>query len=266
MGLLYRTSGILRYMNISVITLFPLVIQPFFTTSIMKRATEAGKVSIKTVDLRDFALDSYGTVDDRPYGGGAGMVLRIEPLHAALKQVDPNHRAHRVLTSPRGAVWNQSKAIEYSKKNNLIIIAGHYEGFDDRITQYIDEEVSVGDYVMTGGELAAAVVVDSVVRLLPGVLKKEDAAAIESFMPVAIDELEKAVGSTPELQHLRRVQKRTTVSLLEYPHFTRPQNYEHASVPEVLLSGNPRQLRTWQLREAYRITKARRPDLLGPQK
>lgn len=265
MGLLYRTSGILRYMNISVITLFPLVIQPFFTTSIMKRATEAGKVSIKTVDLRDFALDSYGTVDDRPYGGGAGMGLRIEPLYAALKQVDPSHRAHRVITSPRGAVWNQSKAVDYAKKKDIVIIAGHYEGFDDRIMPYLDEEVSVGDYVMTGGELAAAAMVDSVVRLLPGVLKKEDAATVESFMRVSVDALTKALDNASEAEYLRK-QGMTTVRLLEYPHFTRPQNYEHASVPEVLLSGNPRQLRTWQLREAYRITKARRPDLLGPQK
>lgn len=238
------------------------MVQPFFTTSIMKRAQEAGKASIKTVDLRDFALDSYGTVDDRPYGGGAGMVLRIEPLHAALNQVDPNHRAHRVMTSPRGAVWNQAKAVDFSHKKNLVIIAGHYEGFDDRITQHIDEEISIGDYVMTGGELAAAAMVDSIVRLLPGVLKKEDAAAIESFMPVSIDELEKAVGSTPELQRVRNTRGTAMVSLLEYPHFTRPQTYEGYVVPEVLLSGNPKELRVWQLRESYRITKERRPDLL----
>lgn len=249
-------------MNITVITLFPRVVQPFFETSIMKRAAEAGKALMKTVDLRDFALDTYGTVDDRPYGGGAGMVLRIEPLHAALKHTDPHHTAHRVLTSPRGVVWNQSKAVEYSKKKDIVIIAGHYEGFDDRISHYIDEEVSIGDYVMTGGELAAAAVVDSMVRLLPGVLKKEDAAAVESFMQVSIDDLQKAVGNTTELQRLQQ-QGKKVVSLLEYPHFTRPQTYEGVTVPSVLLSGNPKELRVWQLREAYRITKERRPDLLA---
>lgn len=246
-------------MKITIISLFPDMFSGFLQDSIIKRAQEQGYVSIDFVNPRDFTTDVHKTVDDRPYGGGAGMVLMADPMLQAIRSVR-TEQSCVLSTSPRGKVYSQQKATELSEKQELIIVAGHYEGMDERILKEIDEEISLGDYVLTGGELAAAVIVDSVVRLLKGVLKKEDASQEESFFTVSLDELERIVGNVEEVQ---RAQEKglATVSLLEYPHYTRPQTFEDEHVPEVLLSGNPALIRAWRIEQAFRITQERRPDL-----
>ena len=235
-------------MKISIITLFPKMVSSFFEESIIKRAVEKKLTEIEIVDLRKFATDSYGTVDDRPYGGGAGMVLKVDVLHKAIQSVIPNtslsSRAKSrdpakriVLTSARGRVFDQDKAKKFSKLNHLVIIAGHYEGVDERVLDYVDEELSIGDFVMTGGEIAAAAIIDAAVRLIPGVLKKSDATANETF----------DIGGR---------------KLLEYPHYTRPEVYQGKKVPEVLLGGDHKKIDEWRLKKALELTKKRRPDLL----
>ncbi|OGK40543.1 tRNA (guanosine(37)-N1)-methyltransferase TrmD [Candidatus Roizmanbacteria bacterium RIFCSPHIGHO2_12_FULL_44_10] len=250
-------------MKITILTLFPQMISGFLGESILKRAQEKGAVEIDVVNIRDFAVDKHKTVDDRPFGGGAGMVLMAEPLIKAIASVKLGNSGKQkvILTSPRGIVYSQKKAQEYAGLDNLVIIAGHYEGFDERITNYIDEEISIGDYVLTGGELPAAIIVDSIIRLLPGVLKKEDATENESFFSVSIEELIEAVGSDDVLDQLREKGAKT-VQLLEYPHYTRPQELAGKKVPEVLVAGDPKKIRVWQLKEAYSITKKNRPELL----
>lgn len=247
-------------MKITIITLFPQMFEGFLQESIVKRAQEKGAVDLSFVQLRDFAVDAHGTVDEPPYGGGAGMVLRVEPVMQALTSCKTKD-SHVVLTSPRGTVYDQHKALEFSECKDLIIVAGHYEAVDERVMSEIDEEISVGDYVLTGGELPAAIMVDSIVRLLPGVLKKEDATTIESFFEVSLDDLIKAVGEDETLDILQKTGAKT-VKLLEYPHYTRPQEFDGKKVPEILLSGNHAEIIKWQLQEAYSITKKRRPDLL----
>ena len=190
------------------------------------------------------------------------MVLRIEPLVRALTSVDPQHDSHRILTSARGRVWNQKRARELvAQAQDITIIAGHYEGVDERIGTYIDDEISLGDFVMTGGELTAAAMVDSMVRILHGVLKKEEATAVESFMEVSVAELSSLL---PTEKQLLKLQERgvTTVRLLEYPQYTRPQSFEGSDVPALLRSGNPKEIRAWQLCQAYAATLLKRPDLL----
>jgi len=259
-------------MKITVITLFPKMISGFIEESIIKRAQEKGAVEIEIVNLRDFALDDYGSVDDRPYGGGAGMVLRVEPIYEALKKINEgttlehpeafaHSRGYTVLTSPKGRVYNQKVAEEYAQKDHLIIIAGHYEDVDQRVRDYIDEEVSLGDYVMTGGEITAAAVVDSVVRLLPSVLKKEEATKVESFFEVDVRTL---LELLPNEESLQRLQQRGTekVQLLEYPHYTRPEEFLGKKVPEILLSGHAKNIEEWRLKMAYEETVKKRPDLL----
>ncbi len=262
-------------MKITVITLFPAMVEAFLGESIVKRAIERGVVSVEIVNLRDFATDNYGTVDDRPYGGGAGMVLKAPILHAALQKLkiengqltmsQAEHSQfsipHTILTSAKGAPYTQQKAKELSQLDNIVIVCGHYEGVDERIMDEIDEEVSIGDFVMTGGEIAAAAIVDSVVRLLPGALKKDDATSEESFMQVNIHELVAAVGSTNELSTLLS-QGAATVRILEYPHYTRPEVWQDKAVPEVLLSGDPKKIRVWKLQQAYKQTVMKRKDLL----
>jgi tRNA (guanine37-N1)-methyltransferase len=233
-------------MRISIITLFPKMISGFFDESIIKRAQEKKLVEIELINLRDFAINDYGQVDDRPYGGGAGMILRIEPLYNAIQKIKmqkskckiTNQNLKIILTSPKGRIFNQAVAKEYSKLNHLILIAGHYEGVDERVMDYIDEEVSMGDFILTGGEIVAAAIVDSVVRLLPRVLKKDEATKFESFFEID--------GKT----------------LLEYPQYTRPEEFMGKKVPEVLLSGDPKKIYAWQIKEALKETKKKRDDLL----
>lgn len=238
------------------------MLSSFFSESIVKRAVEKKLVKIELVNLRDFAQDSYGTVDDRPYGGGAGMVMKVDILDKAVQNVSIGRGNKKViLTSPRGTFFTQSKAKEFSKLDQLVIICGHYEGVDERVLNYINEEISMGDFVMTGGEIVAASITDAVVRLLPGVLKKDDATVHESFFTIAVDRLIDAVGKDEILKKLKEKGVKE-VKLLEYPQYTRPEEYKGKKVPGVLLSGDPKKIEDWQIKEAYNITKDRRRDLL----
>ncbi len=254
-------------MKISIITLFPDMVAGFFNESIIKRAIKKGAVEIEIINLRDFALDHYGTVDDRPYGGGAGMLMRVDVVSKAIKSITndelrmTNGSRKILLTSAKGRPYNQRKAEEFAKLDDIVIIAGHYEGFGERILDQVDEEVSLGDFVMTGGEITAVAITDSIVRLLPGVLKKGDATEQESFFTVEIDILIKIVGETEKLIKLKEAGVRH-VQLLEYPHYTRPANYEGKKVPDVLMEGNHAEIERWRIRSAYHETDKKRPDLL----
>lgn len=217
-------------MTISIITLFPEVFEPILNSSILKRAQKKGKVSFELINLRDFGEGKHKVVDGRPYGGGAGMLLRADILAKALPKT-----GHVILTSASGKPYIQKDAQRLSKLDHLIIVCGHYEGVDQRfIDKYINEEISIGDYVLTGGEVPAMVIADSVVRLIPGVLKKKEATENESFAE----------------------------ELLEYPQFTRPEEFEGKKVPKVLLSGNHKQIGDWRKEKAEEKTKKIRPDLL----
>lgn len=207
--------------------------------SIVGRARERGLLTLRVWDIRDFTTDRHRTVDDTPYGGGAGMVMKPEPIHRALEHVKASSGtpADRViLMSPQGRPFVQQVAKELAQADRLILICGHYEGVDERVrTRLVTDEISIGDYVLTGGELPAMVLIDAVARLIPGVLGSEESANEESF------------GD----------------GLLEYPHYTRPREYLGESVPEVLLSGNHEAIRRWRRKESLRRTRARRPDLLA---
>lgn len=249
-------------MKITIITLFPEMVRCFFEESIVKRAKEKKLVEIEIVNLRDFASDSYGTVDDKPYGGGVGMVLKVEPIWKAIeKSKILDLRSKIVYTSPKGEQFNQTKALDYSKLDHLVILAGHYEGVDERVMDFVDEEISLGDFVMTGGEITASAIVDAVVRLIPGVLKKEKATEIESFFTVSINQLIESVG---EDDLLRRLKEKGVeqVKLLEYPQYTRPEEFMGQKIPEILLSGNHRGIERWRIEKSYQETMKKRPDLL----
>lgn len=224
-------------MKITILTLFPEMFKGILSESIIGRAQKNGLVDIEVVNLRDWGIGNHKTVDDTPYGGGAGMVLRVDVVAKALKDIKKkNPKAITILLTPQGEKYDQKKARSLSgKKEGFILICGHYEGFDERVRDLVDEEISLGDYVLTGGEPAAAVIVDSVVRLLPGVLGKEESHEHESFENVT----------------------------LEHPHYTRPEEFEGKKVPEVLLSGNHAEINKWRREEAIKKTKKRRPDLLG---
>ncbi|OGK19120.1 tRNA (guanosine(37)-N1)-methyltransferase TrmD [Candidatus Roizmanbacteria bacterium RIFCSPLOWO2_12_FULL_40_12] len=250
-------------MKISIVTLFPKMISGFFEESIIKRAKEKKLVEIELVNLRDFAENAHRSVDDKPYGGGAGMVMRVDIVSKAVESLKKKN-SKVVLTSAKGKQFGQKKAEEFSKLDHLIIIAGHYEGADARVGDFIDEEVSVGDFILTGGELTAAMVVDAVVRLLPGVLKKEEATQEESFFAVDVEKLINAVGQTDILTKLKNSDV-TEVQLLEYPHYTRPETFQEKKVPGVLLSGNHKEIEKWRLVKAYEETVKKRPDLLKNQ-
>lgn len=239
------------YMKITILTLFPSMFQGFLTESILGRAQKAGHVTIDFVNLRFFAKDTYGTVDDRPYGGGAGMVLRVDVIYEALTKIigeenlqpleigGKTRKANDIriiLTSAKGNTYAQAKAEKYSKLSHLIIIAGHYEGVDERVMSFVDEEISIGQYVLTGGELPAAVIADSVVRLLPGVLKKDDAARNESFS------LSEGVGRRVQGVGKKNVKERRR----EHPHFTRPVEFMDMKVPDVLMSGDHKKIAEWR--------------------
>jgi len=229
-------------MKIDILTLFPEMFQGPFSESIVKRAQEKKLVEIKIHNLRDWAINKHRTVDDRPYGGGPGMIIMIQPVDAALK--DLRGRTSKViLLTPQGKVFNQKMAGELVKLNHLIFICGHYEGIDERVRKHlIDEEISIGDYILTGGELPAMVITDSIIRLIPGVLKKEEATQQESFSHYALD--------------ARRY------TLLEHPQYTRPEKFKNWSVPKILLSGHHQKIEKWQKEKALTRTGKRRPDLL----
>lgn len=224
-------------MKISIITLFPEMFDPILNTSILKRAQNKEKASFELINLRDFGEGRHQVVDGRPYGGGAGMVLKPDILTKALKSIQLRKRTSGsvILMSASGNPYKQQKARELSKLDHLIIVCGHYEGVDQRfIDKYVDEEVSIGDYVLTGGEIPAMVVIDSITRLLPGVLEKPEAIVNESF----------------------------TENLLEGPQYTRPEQFEGQKVPEILLSGNHAKIDKWRKQKSLEKTKKIRPDLI----
>jgi len=223
-------------LRIDVITVFPGMLGGFFSESMIKRAARSGAVDLRTVDLRDFSRDARRTVDDRPYGGGPGMILKPEPLFEAVEAVrTPGARV--ILMSPSGRRFDQAEAARLARESHLVFICGHYEGVDERVREaWATDELSIGDYVLTNGALPAAVVIDAVVRLLPGVLGGgAEATRDESF----------------------------TDNLLEYPHYTRPPEYRGMRVPEVLLSGDHGGIAAWRRREAMDRTARCRPDLLA---
>ncbi len=252
-------------MKITVVTLFPKIIEAFLSESIVKRAIDQKLVDVSIVNLREFAKDSYGSVDDRPYGGGAGMLLRVDCVADALKSIGSSKSdtvmTKTILTSAKGTPYSQSKAIEFSKLPHIVIVAGHYEGVDERVLDYVDEEISLGDFVMTGGEIASAAIIDSIVRLLPSVLKKESATEEESFYEVAVSDLMSVVAHDEKLVEISKAGIKT-LKLLEYPHYTRPEEFDGKKVPEILLSGNHAAIGKWRMQQSYLLTKENRPDLL----
>jgi tRNA (guanine37-N1)-methyltransferase len=227
-------------MKFDILTLFPDLFHAFLKESILGRAVKRGLVEIKLTDIRSFARGPHRVTDDRPYGGGNGMVMKPGPVYRALQSVDRQKKKSLVvLLTPQGKTFEQSKAWELSRLDQLILICGRYEGVDERIrTGLVDMELSVGDYVLSGGELGAMVVVDAVSRLLPGVLGGENSAAEDSFED----------------------------GLLEYPHYTRPEVFEGKRVPSVLLSGDHEKIRLWRRTESLKRTLERRPDLLEKTK
>lgn len=226
-------------MKFKIITIFPEIFNSYINESIIKRAQEKEIIEIKAYDLRDWTLDKHKTVDDTPYGGGAGMVMKIEPIHKALQSIRPEGKGGKktrtVLLSAKGKTWNQQLAQKYSKLDEIIFICGRYEGVDERVTKLIDEEISIGDYVLTGGELGALVMIDSLTRLLPGALGNAASAIQESH-------------SVP--------------GELEYPQYTRPEEFEidgkKHKVPKILLSGHHAEIEKW--RKAKSKAKNRSPD------
>ncbi len=220
-------------MKIDILTLFPDMFTPL-KTSIIGRAVESGKLEIRVTDIRDYTLDKHKKCDDTPFGGGAGMVMMPQPIADAINAVDPEHKALRVYLSPKGRVFNQKVVLEYSKLDRLLLLCGHYEGVDQRVLDlFIDSELSIGDFVLTGGEIPAMAVVDAVARYVDGVIN-EQSLEQESF----------------------------SSGMLEYPHYTRPQEFLGLKVPEVLVSGNHKKIDEWREEQAKRITAKNRPDLL----
>lgn len=204
--------------KIDIITLFPEMFKGSFDESIVKRARDKKLVEINFHDLRQYGFGERRTVDGRPYGGGIGMILMIEPIYKILEKIKTKD-SKVILLTPRGKTYNQNYALKLSKSEHLIFIAGHYEGYDERITEFVDEEISIGNFVLTGGEIPTMAIVDSIVRLIPGVLTKEDAIKFESF---------------------------SEENLIEYPQYTRPEKFKGLKVPKVLLSGNHKEINKWR--------------------
>ncbi|PIS13825.1 tRNA (guanosine(37)-N1)-methyltransferase TrmD [Candidatus Shapirobacteria bacterium CG09_land_8_20_14_0_10_47_13] len=217
-------------MKIDILTLFPKMFAGPFAESIVARAQDRSLLQIEIHNLRDWATDKRGSVDDRPFGGGVGMIMTVDIVDRALAALKPGRV---ILLTPQGRVFNQKLAQNLSKIAHLILICGHYEGFDERIRKLVDEEISIGDYVLTGGEIPAMVMVDAITRLIPGVLEKPEATKFESFSP-----------------------------LLEYPQYTRPADFKSQKVPEILLSGDHQKIADWRQQKALAKTKKLRPDLL----
>jgi len=220
-------------MKIDILTLFPSMFSGFLNESIIKRARELGKVEINVHNFRDYSLDKHGRVDDYPYGGGAGMVLMCEPIFRAIEAIRTDDSVV-IMMSPSGTVFKQGVARDLSKKKHLILLCGHYEGFDERIRTIVDMEISIGDYVLTGGEVPAMAITDAITRLVPGVISSESLES-ESF----------------------------DCGMLDYPNYTRPEEFRGMRVPEVLLSGHHKNIEKFRQEEKIRKTKENRVDLVG---
>jgi tRNA (guanine37-N1)-methyltransferase len=221
--------------HIDILTLFPDFFASPLNQSILKRAVAGGVIQVEFINLRNFAFDRHKITDDRPFGGGPGMVLKIEPLVEAINWARKNRPNLRViLLSPQGRLFNQTLAVELAALGNLMLICGHYEGVDERVQHYLDDEISLGDFILTGGEIPALVILDAVTRLLPGSLGDEDSAQEDTFKD----------------------------NLLKGPQYTRPREFGGFSVPEILLSGDHQRIADWRRQEAVRRTWQRRPDLL----
>ncbi|MBN2605426.1 MAG: tRNA (guanosine(37)-N1)-methyltransferase TrmD [Bacilli bacterium] len=220
-------------MKIDILTLFPRMFDGFLTESIMSRAIENKIVEINCIDFREFSNSKHKKVDDSPYGGGAGMVLGIQSIYDALQSIPNYQEALKIMVTPQGKTFKQEYAYEYSKQDHIIILCGHYEGYDERIRELFDIEISIGDYVLTGGELAAMVLTDAITRVIPNVISNDDSHLNDSF----------------------------SNHLLEHPHYTRPADFMGKKVPEVLLNGNHKLIEEWRMDQSVKRTKERRPDL-----
>jgi len=227
-------------MRIDVLTIFPKMFDAVLGESIIKKAQEKKVVEINILDLRLFSKDKHRKVDDKPFGGGPGMVMNAEPFFEAvnyIRRITKDHRlkTRTILLSPKGKKFDQGLAVKLSKYEHMVLLCGHYEGIDERVAKHLaDDEISIGDFVLTGGELPAMVIIDGVVRLLPGALGDENSCKDESF----------------------------SEDLLEYPHYTRPADYSGMKVPEVLLSGDHEKIKEWRKKEAVKTTRKKRPDLI----
>ncbi|MFA7075108.1 MAG: tRNA (guanosine(37)-N1)-methyltransferase TrmD [Candidatus Izemoplasmatales bacterium] len=215
-----------------MLTLFPEMIEPIINSSILKRAKDNKLVEFNIINFRDFSTNKHKTVDDTPYGGGSGMILSVEPIYLALESLKGT--PYKILLSPQGSTFNQEKAKTLLEKKDIVFICGHYEGFDERVTEYIDEELSLGDFVMTGGEIAAIAMIDAIVRMVPGVLGSQESFEKDSFYD----------------------------NLLDYPQYTKPREFKGLTVPDVLLSGNHAKIEKWRKEMQEKKTFERRPDLL----
>lgn len=224
-------------MNYHVLTLFPEMILQGLNTSIIGRAIEKGILTLEAVNIRDYAGNRYGKVDDYPYGGGAGMVMQAEPVYAAVKDLEERmgHKPRVIYLTPQGSVFRQEMAVDFAKEEDLVFLCGHYEGIDERVLEeVVTDYVSIGDYVLTGGELPAMVMIDAISRMVPGVLSNGESGTIESFHD----------------------------NLLEYPQYSRPEVWRDKAVPPVLLSGHHANVEKWRREESIKRTLERRPDLL----
>jgi tRNA (guanine37-N1)-methyltransferase len=231
-------------MKIDILTIFPAMFQGALTESLIGKASKKKILDINVIDIRFFSKDKHKKVDDKPFGGGVGMVMKLEPLYAAIKSVGvkkknsfykkPYTKPCVIYMSPQGETLNNNIVKDFAKFKHLVLICGHYEGIDERVVDYVDKEISIGDYVLTGGEIPAMVLIDTVARMLPGVVKEEFSVTSDSFYN----------------------------GLLDYPHYTRPVVFRGRKVPDVLLSGDHKKIEDWRQKEAYKRTKERRPDLL----
>lgn len=219
-------------MKITILSLFPNMFDGFLTESIIKRAIQNGKVEVKIINFRDYSVYNNKQVDDTPYGGGAGMVLMCDPIFRCIDEIR-TPKSHIIILSPEGSIYNEKKARELSKYDDIILICGHYEGFDERIKTLADEIISVGDFILTGGEIPAMLIADSIIRLLPGAITNESLES-ESF----------------------------NENLLDYPVYTKPAVYRDMNVPDILLSGDHKKIDDYRESERIRLTKEKRPDLL----
>ncbi len=223
-------------MRFDVVTLFPEMFAPFAELGVVGRAIAAGHIALRFDSPRRFGVGKHASVDDTPYGGGAGMVMRVDCLVACMEALEAGERVHRVLLTPQGARFDQTRAMELARRPAAMLVCGRYEGVDERVRHFVDEELSVGDFVLSGGEIAAMAVIDACARLVPGVLGNPDSLAEESHSPL-------------------------NQGLLEYPHYTRPPVFRGLEVPAVLQSGHHAAIAAWRREQALSRTRARRPDI-----